>query len=60
MDDSRFAKTVECLETYSLKKLKKILNYPHFYSLMELYNEYLMEGLYSVGPANDKYKARIH
>lgn len=59
MDDSRFSKTVDCLDNYSLKKLKKILNYPHFYSLLETYNEYITEGLYETSSANDKYKTRI-
>ena len=60
MDESRFVKTVACFDNYSLKKLKKILNYPHFFALIQLYSDYLTADKYTPAMSNDRYKQRVH
>jgi hypothetical protein len=47
MDESRFNKTLDLLHTYTVKKLKTVVNYPHFFGLLSIYREAIGRGDHS-------------
>ena len=46
MDEVRCDKIADMLQSYTVKKMKQIINYPDFYGLLEIYLTSIETGLY--------------